>query len=145
MMPSRRTVLSMVATGTLSSIAGCSSLIDTSADSLPVAVLLDNDDTEPQELKIEITNASDERVFETTETIPADDGTEVGRVRSDAAFTGVPGQEFTVRAWFDGESAGPFDYEITCSEDNYVALLVKHRSHRGDGEPVQYNDHWCAN
>jgi hypothetical protein len=143
-MPSRRKVLSLAAVGTLSSIAGCSSLGDGSADPLPVAVLLDNDDTEAQTLRVVITDGSDERVFETTETIPADDGAGTGRVRIDSAFAGTPGDDFTVRAWFGGESAGTFDYEVTCPEDNYVALLVEHRSHRSDGVPVHYNDHWCA-
>lgn len=143
-MPSRRRVLSLAAAGTLSSIAGCSSLVDGSEDPLPVAVLLDNDDTEAQELRVVIQDGSDDRVFETTKTIPADDGTGVGRVRIESAFEAMPGADFTVRAWFDGEPAGTFDYEVTCPEDNYIALLVEHRSHRGDGQPVHYNDHWCA-
>jgi hypothetical protein len=143
-MPSRRKVLSVAAAGTLGSIAGCSSLT-AGADPLPVAVLLHNDDTDARELRVVVTADPDERVFETTETIPADDGTGLGRVRIDSAFEGRPGDEFTVRAWFDGESTRSFDYEVTCPEDNYVALLVDHRPDQGGGEPVQYNDHWCAN
>lgn len=144
-MPSRRKLLSLSAAGVLSSIAGCSSMIDGTENPLPVDVLLHNDDTKAQELRVVTTDDSGERVFETTKTIPADDGTNVGLVRFHSAFEGVPGENFTVRAWFDGEPAGTFDYEVTCPEDNYVALLVEHPSHRGDGEPVHYNEHWCAN
>lgn len=143
-MPSRRTVLSLAATGMLGSIVGCASLVNAPEEPLPVAVLLDNDDTEPQEVTVVITRGSGEQVFETTKTIPADDGVNVGRVRLDSAFEGLPGDEFTVQAWFDGDPAGTFEYEVTCPEDNYIALLVEHRSHRDDEGPIHYNDHWCA-
>lgn len=143
-MPSRRKFLSLAVAGTLSSIAGCSSLTDDTENPLPVAVRLHNDDTEAQELRVVITDGSDEQVFETTKTIPADNGTDLGRVRIDSAFEGIPGDTFTVRAWLNGDSAGTFDYEVTCPEDNYIALLIEHRSDRRDGEPVHYNDHWCA-
>lgn len=142
-MPSRRKVLSLAAAGTVIPVAGCST-VGVDPDPLPVAVLLHNDDTEPQELTVVISRGSDKVVFETTKTIPADDGHDLGRVRIESAFEGQVGDEFTVRAWFDGNPAGTFNYEITCSEDNYIALLVRHRTHRGDGEPVLYNGHWCA-
>lgn len=144
-MPSRRTVLSLATTGTLGSIAGCASLVNAPEEPLPVALLLDNDDTEPQEVTVVITRGSGERVFETTKTVPADDGVSVRGVQFDSAFEGLPGDKFTVQAWFEEDPAGTFDYEVTCPKDNYIALLVEHRSYRDDREPIHYNDHWCAN
>jgi len=140
-MPSRRKVLSLAAAGMLSPITGCASSDD---DPLPVAVLLHNDATEAQKLRVSITGGSGEQVFETEKAIRADDGTSLGRIRIDEAFEGVSGDNFTVKSWFDGGLAGTFQYEVTCSEDNYIVLLVEHSSHRRDGEPVHYNAHWCA-
>lgn len=108
-------------------------------------VLLHNDDTEPWELTVVVAQDAGEQVFETTETIPADDGVDLGKIRVESAFKGTRNDQFTVRAWLADEPAGTFEYEVTCPDDNYIALLVEHQPYHGDGEPVHYNSHWCAN
>ena len=141
-MPSRRKVLSLVPLVTLGPITGCSSWVE---DSKSVDVLLHNDDKEPWELTVVVARDAGEQVFETTETVPADDGVNLGKRRIESAFEGTRNEQFTVRAWLAGEPAGTFEYGVTCPEDNYVALLVRHQPNLGDGEPLQYNSHWCAN
>lgn len=85
-----------------------------------------------------------EEVFRTEETIPADDGT-LGEVLIEDAFEGTSNDQFTVRAWLDGEPAGTNDYKITCPDDNRFSLLVEHQPYRfDDGQPVDYVARWCA-
>ena len=140
-MPSRRKVLSLATLLTLGPITGCSSRVE---DPKSVDVLLHNDDTKPWELTVVVAQDTGEQVFETTETVPVDDGVNVGEIRIESAFEGSQTDQFTVRTRLAGEPAGTFEYEVTCPDDNYIALLVEHQSHRDDGEPVHYNAHWCA-
>lgn len=84
-------------------------------------------------------------VFQTEETIPPNDGEDLGEVLIEDAFTGSSGDQFTVQAWLDGEPADTFDYEITCSEDNRFTLDVEDRPFSsGNGDLVEYVDRWCA-
>lgn len=140
-MRSRRTVLSLCSLTATSAFSGCSM---GGTSSKPVEVILHNDDTEPWQLTVLVEGDTGEQVFRTEERIPADDGNNLGEVRVGDAFTGRLGDQFTVTTWLDAESAGTFEYEITCSADNYISLLVEHRSHRGDGEPVHYVPHRCS-
>jgi hypothetical protein len=77
--------------------------------------------------------------------VPADSGEDLGEVLIEDAFSGAPGDQFTVRVWLDGASIDTFDYEITCPEDNRFSLLVEHRPYTpDDGDPVDYVADWCA-
>lgn len=139
-MPSRRRVLSLCGFAAAGVVGGCTAR----ADPKPVDVLLQNDDTEEWPLTVAV-ERDDEELFRTEETIPRDTGEDLGEVLVEDAFEGTSGEEFTVRTWLDGDPAGTFDYEITCSEDNYVSLLVEHRPYSpDDGEPVDYVPRRCG-
>lgn len=105
-------------------------------------VLLQNDDTEPWRVEVVVERDSGKRVSRTEETIPA--GHDVGEVLIKDAFEGVSGDRFTVRAKLEGESAGTFDYVITCSTDNRMNLLVEKDPYPAyDGEPIHYVANTC--
>ncbi len=140
-MPSRRAVLGLCSLVTASAFSGCST---TREKPKKVDVLLQSDDTEKWRMTVAVERDTGEEVFRTEETIPADDGT-LGEVLIEDAFEGTSNDQFTVRAWLDGESEGTFDYEITCPDGNRFSLLVEHQPYRlGDGEPVDYVADWCA-
>ena len=138
-MTSRRRILQLCSLGMFGVLSGCSRAL---AQPKPVDVLLQNDDTEPWQMEIVVERDSGERVFRTEETIPA--GHDVGEVLIKDAFEGASGDRFTVRARLEGDPAGTFDYEITCSTDNRMNLLVEHQPFPAyDGEPVHYVADTC--
>lgn len=96
-------------------------------------------------MTVAVEDGTDEEAFRTKETIPPDDGEDLGEVLIENAFVGTSGDPFTVRVWIDGEPAGTFDYEITCNEYDYFSLLGEHRLYGpDDGESVDYVSRWCA-
>lgn len=140
-MPSRRGVLRLCGLAAASAFSGCS----TGEEPKPVAVLLQNDDTEAWPLTVAVERDGGEEVFRTEETVPADDGEDLGEVLIEDAFEGASRDRLSVRAWLDGEPAGTFDYEITCADENRFSLLVEHRPRAGDdGEPVDYVADRCG-
>lgn len=141
-MPSRRRVLRLWSLAAAGAIGGCTTR---QADSKPVDVLLQNDDTEERRLTVAVEGDTDGELFRTEETIPADDGEDLGEVRIEHAFEGTTDDHFTVRVWLDGEPAGTFDYEITCPDENRFSLLVEHEPYSpDDGEPVDYVPDRCG-
>ena len=138
-MPSRRRVLSGCALGASSILSGCMM----GEEPKPVDVLLQSDDTEEWSMTVTVERDSDGEVFQTTESIPADDG-DLGEVLIEDAFEGTSDDQFTIRVWLNSEQAGTFEYEITCDEDNRFSLLVEHQPYSpSDGEPVDYVSHRC--
>lgn len=108
-------------------------------------ILLQNDDTEPWQMRLVVELDSGERVFQTEETIPADDGEHLGEGLIEGAFKGTSGDRFTARARLEEEPAGTFDYEITCPTGNRMSLLVEHQPFPAhDGEPVHYVADRCG-
>lgn len=141
-MPSRRAVLGLCSLTAMSALGGCSTAGE---DSKPVNVLLQSDDTEEWQMTVAVERETGEEAFRTEETVPADDGINLGEVRIEDAFEGTSGDQFTVRAWLEGEPEGTYDYEITCPTDNRFSLLVEHEPYSSsDGEPLHYVDRWCA-
>lgn len=140
-MPSRRAVLGLCSLAAANAFSGCSATVERSKK---VDALLQSDDTEEWQMTVAVERDTGEEMFRTEETIPADDGT-LGEVQIEDAFEGTSSDQFTVRVWLDGESAGTFDYEITCPDGNRFSLLVEHRPYSpDDGEPVDYVAKWCA-
>lgn len=138
-MASRRRILQLCGLGTCGVLSGCSTAV---AQPKPVDVLLQNDDTEPWQMELIVERDSGERVFRTEETIPA--GHDIGEVLIEDAFEGESGDRFTVRARLEEEPVGTFEYEITCSTDNRMNLLVEHDPYPAyDGEPIHYVADTC--
>lgn len=141
----RRHVLAVTGVTLVGGLAGCAALLDDDSSETPVDVLLQNDDTDEWQLTVAVEDGTGEEVFRTEETVPADDGEDLGVVRIEDAFKGTTGDQFTVQTWLDGEPAGTFDYEITCSDDNRFSLLIEHTPYDpDDGEPVDYVADRCA-
>jgi len=142
-MPSKRRVLSLCGLAITTAVSGC---LGTREASIPVFIQLRNEDTRAEwQLTVGVEDETGEEVFRTEESIPPNDGQDLGEVRIEDAFRGRTGDRFTVRAWLDGEPAGTFDYEITCQEDNRFTLDVEDRPFSaGDGDLVAYVDRWCA-
>lgn len=114
-------------------------------ESKTVDVLLQSDDIEEWLMTVVVERDSDEEVFRTEETIPPNDGVNLGEALIENAFKGMSNDQFTIRVWLKGESAGTFEYEITCDEDNRFSLLVEHRPYSpNDGKPVDYVSDRCA-
>jgi hypothetical protein len=125
----------------MSVVSGCTM----GEDPKPVDVLLQNNDTEEWPITVIVVRDTDEEVFQREETIPPGTGVVLGEVPIKNAFEGTVGDQFTVRVRLNGESAGTFDYEITCNEDNRFSLLVEHRPYSsGDGEPIDYVSDRCG-
>lgn len=134
-MPSRRGFLSLCSLSALSVVSGCTM----GDDSKPVDLRLLNDDTEEWPMKVAIERDTEGEIFRTEETIPADNGEDLGEVVIEDAFNGTSDDQFTVRVWLNGEQTGTFEYEITCDDDNRFNLLIEHRPYNpDDGEPVAY-------
>lgn len=142
-MPSKRRFLSLCGLAVTSVVCGC---VGSREEPKPVDVLLRNEDRQTEwQLTVAVETDSGETVFQTEETIPPNDGEDLGEVLIEDAFTGTSGDQFTVQAWLNGEQTGPFDYEITCSEDNRFTLDIEDRPFNSDdGDVVEYVDRWCA-
>lgn len=142
MRPSRRGVLTLFGLFASSTVTGSTMTRD---EPKPVNVLLQNDDTQEWPLLVAVEDTTGSEVFQTEQTIPADTGEDLGEVLLEDAFSGNSGDQFTVRTRLDGDSAGTFDYEITCQDDNWFSLLIEHRPYDpDDGEPVDYVPDRCA-
>lgn len=139
-MPSRRRVLSWCGLAVTGPLAGCSL---SRTEPKPVNALLQSDDTEERQLGVTVTDESGETVFQTVETVPPDDGEDLGEVRIEDAFTGSPGDQFTIEAEFEGEAVGPWDYAVSCPDDNRFSLLVEHRPADSGESPVDYVARRC--
>lgn len=141
-MPSRRNILCLCSLALVNTSSGCSM---TREEPENVEVILQNDDTEEWQMTVVVEQDSEEEVFRTEEVIPADDGEDLGEVRIENAFEGTSTEQFTVHVWLKSESAGTFDYEITCQDNNYFNLLVEYQPYSHDSkEPVHYVPHRCA-
>lgn len=140
-MPSRRGFLCLCSLAATSVVSGCTM----DEESKPVEVLLQSDDTAEWSMTVTVEGDTDEEVFRTEESIPPDDGEDLGEVRIENAFEGMSGDRYTINVWLGGEPAGLFEYEITCDDDNRFSLLVEHRPYSpDDGEPVDYVPHRCG-
>lgn len=111
-MPSRRQVLSSSGFVVIGVLGGC---MEIEAESATVDIRLLNDDTREWPLAVSV-ETEDKVVFETTRTVPADTGTDLGEILIEDAFEGGSGDEFTVGVALGGEQVESFNYEITCAD-----------------------------
>lgn len=138
---SRRRFIQLSALGSIAALGGCSTV---HAESKPVTVLLENNDDEPWEMAVAVKQKNGEEVFRTEEILPPRHDAGMGAVKIDDAFEGGMNDRFTISVWLADESEGTFDYEITCADDNFFDLYVKHEPYPSyNGHPVKFVPTLC--